>query len=302
MKKWIKLHKKQIFAILCVLMLSLSCVPIVSATEPDQYYPYYDFSISGIDYSGLPGSFVVVPSYYDEYAEYTREFTYDDVDTIEINVSTTFSSGYFEFAVINESQTGQPNGVSSLSFYDFYLSNSYESDVNVIECSFNLSNGSIADDVIADIYYSNLGSDYIIHESLQLDNTDAISYLTIDDFPEYLNGVYVHSLTLSTDSTAADFSNFSLEYIYCTVYTGWIGRSADLERAESNNGGSVLSSLSGVFSSVTQWIINSLVTVVSLFFVDGKFTIFGILAIISVAISIVLFLISIVIGFVRFRC
>ena len=298
MKKWFKLHKKQIFAIICVLMLSLSCVTFVSAAEPDQYYPYYDFTICGIAYSDLLGSFACVPYYYDAYAEYENDFTYNGTDTIGFAISTSFSLNYFEFNCTSYGLTGQPYGASSLSFYDFYLSPGAESRLGIIECAFALSGGSIADDVVADIYYSDFGSEEIIHKTINLETleTNSVSILLLEDFPEYLNGVYVHSLILSTDSTLTA----GLENISCTVYTGWSDRSVDIERAEGNNGGGILVSLFDVFTSVTQWLVNSLVTVVSLFFVNGKFTVIGILSIIATGISIVLLLISIITAYLRF--
>lgn len=292
MKKWFKLHKKQIFAILCVALLSLSCVTFVSAYSYNDNCPTYDYTINGIDYSSLLTSYSILPNH-NSTSVVEQTFTIDESEYTLTNSVSLSEDGYF-FTVTPYFDGAFFTGINVFNFYDFYYSPIGDSFIDIY-----IDNPDLEDSEFeVEVYYSPLGSDVEYLLTLEYNLIAGMFRVPISDVPELQAGAYIHYVSIAFPSSSSYTTVFSCVISYDTSFNG---RVADIERAESNNGGGILVSLFDVFTSVTQWLVNSLVTVVSLFFVNGKFTVIGILSIIATGISIVLLLISIITAYLRFR-
>lgn len=63
----------------------------------------------------------------------------------------------------------------------------------------------------------------------------------------------------------------------------------------------MIAAITGVWTEVMEWIVTSLASVQSVFYVEGALTFMGVLAVISVAIGIAFLVIGVIQNFLRLR-
>lgn len=294
MKKWFNRHRKKIFAILCI--FTILCSSFIFVSADDTYNTNYNlpqiyYNIGGVSPDTFGNDLLVGFGSVSKYCNDYLEFPYPEGEdsTVTVESESYFDYYTFEYFVNVYSYDLNFTESSFLVLSDFYI----DSEDTYSMRFFCIVDSNSIQSCTVDLYYSSLGSDVVNHNTYSL-TSDSEGYFTL---PKFDDVIYVSSVVVEPviDDEYTDLS------LNATINTNTLynGRIADI--SASSDGGGILDSIFTVITSVAQWIVSSFLTVVSLFFVDGKFTIIGILSIIATGISIVLLIVSIITAYLRFR-